>query len=324
MRLILASLIGAATLLGMSASHAETYPEKPVTIVVPYSAGGPVDIFTRALGQGLSSRWGKPVIVVNRPGANEIIGADSVAKSKPDGYTLFAGTEASLTMSPHLYTKLPYNVQADFVPISHAISLPLVFFVSNKVQANTMKEFVEQAKRQKDPPFSYGSTGAGGIAHLPMVTLEKQEGISMTHVPYRGASNLIPDVISGEIDAAVLGVSVIEQHIKKGSVKALAFSAAQRSAALPDVPTFSEAGVTDINAVFNIGLVAPKGTPSDIVEKIAKDVREVIHEPKFRKTNIDEFSYVAVGSSPSEFGQFLIENSKMQAKRISDAGVTLN
>lgn len=324
MRRILASLIGAAALMGMSASHAATYPERPVNIVVPYSAGGPVDIFSRALGQALSSRWGKPVIVVNRPGANEIIGADHVAKSAPDGYTLFAGTEAALTMGPHLYTKLPYDVQRDFVPVSHTISLPLVFFVSNKVQANTMKEFIELAKRSTDRPLSYGSTGAGGIAHLPMVTLEQQENISMMHVPYRGASNLIPDVISGEIDSAVLAVSVIEQHIKNGSVKALAVSSPQRSAALPDVPTFAEAGVTDINAVFNIGLLAPKGTPEDIVEQIARDVRSVIDDPGFRKTNIEDFSYVAVGSSPSEFNEFLIKDSQMQAKRIRDAGVTLN
>ena len=230
-------------LLG-SAAVAQTYPAKPVTIVVPYSAGGPVDNFIRALGQQLSDSWKQLVVVLNKPGANEIIGADHVARSAPDGYTLFAGTEASLTMSPHLYKKLPYNVDTDFVPISQLVSLPLMLFTHKNTPASTVSEFVDLARKAKaqGKPLSYGSTGAGGIAHLPIVTFEKQEGISMTHVPYRGAANLIPDVIAGQVDVAVLAVSVIEQHVKTGALKPLAVSSETRSVALPQVPTFKEAG----------------------------------------------------------------------------------
>lgn len=317
-----------ALALGLLASvaAAQTYPSKPVTIVVPYSAGGPVDNFIRALGQQLSDSWKQPVVVLNKPGANEIIGADQVAKSAPDGYTLFAGTEASLTMSPHLYKKLPYNVETDFVPISQLVNLPLMLFTHKNTPANTVSEFVELARKAKaqGKPLSYGSSGAGGIAHLPMVTFEKQEGISMIHVPYRGAANLIPDVIAGQVDAAVLAVSVIEQHVKNGALKPLAVSSETRSAALPQVPTFKEAGVKDIHAIFSIGLLAPKGTPAAVVDKIAASTRAIITMPDFRQKNIDAFSYVPVASSPLEFKAYLSGNSKLQAERVKASGVTLD
>ncbi|MBP7502591.1 MAG: tripartite tricarboxylate transporter substrate binding protein [Aquabacterium sp.] len=309
-----------------SAAVAQTYPAKPVTIVVPYSAGGPVDNFIRALGQQLSDSWKQPVVVLNKPGANEIIGADHVAKSAPDGYTLFAGTEASLTMSPHLYKKLPYNVDTDFVPISQLVSLPLMLFTHKNTPASTVSEFVDLARKAKaqGKPLSYGSTGAGGIAHLPIVTFEKQEGISMTHVPYRGAANLIPDVIAGQVDVAVLAVSVIEQHVKTGALKPLAVSSETRSVALPQVPTFKEAGFKDIHAIFSIGLLAPKGTPAAVIDKIAASTRAIITTPDFRQKNIDAFSYVPVASSPVEFKAFLSNNSKLQAERVKASGVTLD
>ena len=309
-----------------SAAVAQTYPAKPVTIVVPYSAGGPVDNFIRALGQQLSDSWKQPVVVLIKPGANEIIGADHVAKSAPDGYTLFAGTEASLTMSPHLYKKLPYNVDTDFVPISQLVSLPLMLFTHKNTPASTVSEFVDLARKAKaqGKPLSYGSTGAGGIAHLPIVTFEKQEGISMTHVPYRGAANLIPDVIAGQVDVAVLAVSVIEQHVKTGALKPLAVSSETRSVALPQVPTFKEAGFKDIHAIFSIGLLAPKGTPAAVIDKIAASTRAIITTPDFRQKNIDAFSYVPVASSPVEFKAFLSNNSKLQAERVKASGVTLD
>ncbi len=317
-----------ALALGLLASAvvAQTYPAKPVTIVVPYSAGGPVDNFIRALGQQLSDSWKQPVVVLNKPGANEIIGADHVAKSAPDGSTLFAGTEASLTMSPHLYKKLPYHVDTDFVPISQLVSLPLMLFTHKNTPASTVSEFVDLARKAKaqGKPLSYGSTGAGGIAHLPIVTFEKQEGISMTHVPYRGAANLIPDVIAGQVDVAVLAVSVIEQHVKTGALKPLAVSSETRSVALPQVPTFKEAGFKDIHAIFSIGLLAPKGTPAAVIDTIAASTRAIITTPDFRQKNIDAFSYVPVASSPVEFKAFLSNNSKLQAERVKASGVTLD
>ncbi|HVL07917.1 MAG TPA: tripartite tricarboxylate transporter substrate binding protein [Burkholderiaceae bacterium] len=304
---------------------AQSFPNKPVTIVVPYAAGGPVDNFVRGLTPMLSDTWKQPVVVMNKPGANEIIGADFVAKSAPDGYTLFAGTEAALTMNQHLYKKLPYNPEKDFTEITRMVALPLVFFVPKNSPANTLKEFIALARKNSTTrPMTYGSSGAGGIAHLPMAMFTHNEGLTMVHVPYKGAAPLIPEVIAGQIDAAVLGVSVIEQHVKAGTLKALAVSSDARSAALPDVPTFKELGVKEINAVFNIGLVAPRGTPAEIVEKIARDTNRIVQTPEFKKKYIDAFSYVAVGSTPAEFRDFLARDRKIQGERVKLSGVSLD
>ncbi|MDD0814612.1 tripartite tricarboxylate transporter substrate binding protein [Curvibacter sp. HBC28] len=304
--------------------QAQTFPAKPVTIVVPYAPGGPVDNLMRALGTRLDKEWGQPVLVLNKSGANEIIGAEFVAKSAPDGYTLLAATEAALTMNPHLYKKLPYNAEKDFTPVTRLISVPMVFFVPANAKANTLKAFIQQAKAAKDKPMSYGSSGAGGIVHLPLAMFAKQEGLDMVHIPYKGAAPLIPEVISGQVDSAVLGVSVIEQHVKAGKLKALAISSEARSVALPEVPTFKEAGVQDIDAVFNIGLVAPAGTPAAVVDKIAADLRRVLMAPDFRKAQIDAYSYVAVGSSPAEYKAFLARDLKVQGERVKTSGATLD
>lgn len=318
---IVLSLIAATAAYGVTA---ETFPVKPVTLVVPYAPGGPVDNLARVLSTRLSKEWGQSVLVLNKTGANEIIGADFVAKSAPDGYTLFVATEAALTMNPHLYKKLPYSPQKDFTPISRLISVPMVFFVPANSRANTLKEFVEIARKATDKPMSYGSSGAGGIVHLPLAMFEKQENLKMVHIPYKGAAPLIPEVISGEVDSAVLGVSVIEQHVKSGKLKALAISSDVRSIALPDVPTFKEAGVKNIDAVFNIGLVAPAGAPSAVVTKIAEDVRRILMEPAFRKTNIDAYSYVAVGSTPAEYKSFLERDYQVQGERVKISGASLD
>lgn len=325
-----AALLAATTALLPALGQAQpaagnSYPNKPVNIVVPYAAGGPVDNLARALAIRLNKAWSQPVVVLNRTGANEIIGAEYVAKSAPDGYTLFAATEAALTMNPHLYKKLPYNAQKDFAPISRLISVPMVFFVPQNAKANTLQEFIAQARQAgKNKPLTYGSSGAGGIVHLPLAMFAKQEGLEMVHVPYKGAAPLIPEVIAGQIDAAVLGVSVIEQHIKGGKLKALAVSSETRSVALPDVPTFKEAGVRDIQAVFNIGLLAPAGTPAPLVEKISADVRRALLEPEFRKTQIEAFSYVAVASTPAEYRDFLARDYQVQGERVRTSGASLD
>lgn len=325
MKFVAALTAAVLALAGSAPAFAQAFPSRPVTVVVPYAAGGPVDSFVRGLTPKLAEAWRQPVVVMNKPGANEIIGADFVAKSAPDGYTLFAGTEAALTMNQHLYKKLPYNPEKDFAEISRLVALPLVFFVPKSSPANTLKEFIAIAKqRSTTKPMTYGSSGAGGIAHLPMAMFTFNESLTMVHVPYKGAAPLIPDVIAGQIDAAVLGVSVIEQHVKAGTLKALAVSSDTRSIALPEVPTFKELGVKDINAVFNIGLVAPRGTPPQLLGKIAADTSRIVHTPDFKKEYIDAFSYVAVGSSPVEFKDFLVQDRKSQGERVKLSGVSLD
>jgi tripartite-type tricarboxylate transporter receptor subunit TctC len=326
MKIFHAAIAGLVTSFAIgTTAMAQSFPNKPVTIVVPYSAGGPVDNFIRGLSTKLSETWRQPVIVLNKPGANEIIGAETVAKSAPDGYTLFAATESALTMNQHLYRKLPYNPESDFTELSRLVALPLVFFVPKASPANSLKEFIALARSASTTkPMTYGSSGAGGIAHLPMATFTSDHKLTMVHVPYKGAAPLIPEVISGQVDAAVLGASVIEQHAKAGTLKVLAVSSDTRSAALPDVPTFKELGIKDINAIFNIGLVGPRGMPKELVDKITADTRAAVMAPDFKKKYIDAFSYIAIGSTPAEFREFLAQDRKMQAERIRISGARLD
>jgi len=316
-------MFGMATLFAGPAP-AQDFPTKTVRIVVPYSAGGPVDALLRAMAPLLAAEWKQAVLIDNKTGANEIIGADYVAKSQPDGYTLLAATEASLTMSQHLYRKLPFRPERDLAPISHLVTLPMAFIVPSSSPAKSMKEFVALAAKNQGKPLSYGSTGAGGITHLPMAMLEHNEGIKLLHVPYKGAANVVPDIISGNIDAAVLAVTPIEQHVKAGTIRALAISAPARASLLPGVPTFPEAGLKDIQANFIIGLMAPAGTPTEVIAKIAGATRKILLTPEFRSKYADPFSYVVVGSSPSQFADHLVQDRRTQAERVKISGVVLD
>jgi len=310
-------------LLGPGSASAQSFPSKPVTIVVPYLAGGSIDVFSRAVSNKLSAEWGQPVVILNKSGANEAIAADFVAKSAPDGHTLLIATESALTMNPHLYKKLAYNPLTDLAPVSRIVNVPMVLFAPASSPANTLKEFITLA-RSSQKSLNYGSTGTGGIVHIPLAIFAKQEGIDMVHVPYKGAAALVPDTITGTIDLSVIAVSNVEPYVKAGKLKALAISANNRSDVLPDVPTFKEAGVKDIGAFYNIGLLAPKGTPKAIVDKIAADVQRVIFDVQFKKTNIDPYAYVAIGSSPSQFKEFIEADFKAEGEKIKALNVSLD
>lgn len=310
--------------LAQAPNAAAAYPNKPVRIVVPYSAGGPVDALLRAMAPLLADEWKQPVVVENRTGANEIIGADFVAKAPPDGYTILAATEAALSMSQHLYKRLPFDPERDLVPVSQLVTLPMALIVPASSPAKTVKEFIALAAARKDRPLTYGSTGAGGITHLPMAMFEYNENIHLLHVPYKGAANVVPDMIAGNIDAAVLAVTPIEQHVKAGTIRALAISAPTRATLLPGVPTFAEAGVKDIQASFFIGLMAPKGTPPAIVEKIASSSRKILLRPEFRSKYVDPYSYAMVASAPADFQSFLTGDRRIQGERVKISGVSLD
>lgn len=317
-------IFGLFSLASFDAQSADEYPNKTVRIVVPYAAGGPVDGLIRALGRALQEEWKQPVVIDNKPGANEIIAADTVAKAPGDGYTLLAATEAALTMNQHLYTKLPYVPAQDLLPVTRLVDVPLAFAVPATLPANTLKEFIALARKSTDKPLAYASGGAGGISHLPMAMFAKNESILLTHVAYKGAAPTIPDLIANIVQASALAVPVVEPYIKAGTMKALAVSAPKRLNALPEVPTFDEAGVKDIQARFHIGLVAPKGTPSNVSAKIAADAHRILHGADFRAKFIDPFSYVLYGSTPAAYAAFLEQDRVRQGERVKVSGAALN
>ncbi len=321
MRLPLLLLAVCAT----STSHAnEGFPTRPVTILVPFTAGGPTDVFFRALAEGLSKEWGKPVVVDNKPGANESIAASATARAAKDGYTLFGASEGALLLNPLLYRKLPYDPVRDFAPVMLLAKGPLVFAVPASMPVNTMPEFIEYArKRSATRPIAYGSTGMGGTTHLAFSALERQHGIQLTQVNYKGVVNVLQDLLSGNVEAGVFGPPLIEGYVKNGKLKALAIPATKRAVSLPDVPTFVEAGVPEMKSIYELTLVAPAGTPGAIVEKIAADARRVLMSPEFLKKNVEPFGLVPAGWGPEEFARYLRLERPLRAQLVRESGVEI-
>jgi len=312
-----------ALLLAATGASAQNYPTKPVRIVVPLSPGGPVDVITRALSARLTELWGQPVVIDNKPGANEIVGAENVANAKGDGYTLFMATDPSISQNQFLYSKLPYDPINAFAPVTRVALANMALFVPASLPANNLKEFIAYAK-QKPGKIPYGSTGIGNATHLSMAWLENRTGITLNHIPYKGLAPVIQDMLSGQVEAAFGALSVLEPHIKAGKIKALAISGTERPKLLPNVPTITEAGYENIDANFNIALLAPRDTPKELVNKIANDVRKIIREPAFREKYIDGFAFELVASTPEEFAAYIVKDRIRQEQRIKISGAKLD
>lgn len=309
--------------VGANAQNTEKWPTRVVKIVVPYTPGGPGDAVLRAVAVKLQDKWGQPVIIDNRPGANEIIGAGIVAKSPADGYTIFAGTEASLTMNQFLYSNLPYNTEKDFEPITRFLEVPLALFVPSPLPVKTMGDFISFAKNSRTP-LSYASSGAGGFNHLPAVMLEKTHGFELNYIVYKGIAPAMADLLGGNVQASMMGAGVIEPHVKKGTLRALAVASHSRLPSLPDTPTFKELGLKDFGASYGYGLVAPKGTAKAIIKEISDSVTAIIKDPDFQKQYFLPLSIVATPYGPEEYGQYLKANAGLQKERIAASGVKVN
>lgn len=301
--------------------RAPAYPSKPITVVVGYPAGGPTDALMRAIAPRLSIEWKQPILVDNRPGANEAIAAQYVARARPDGHTLLLATEVPLTLNPFLMSKLQYDPQKDFAPVSLLLKSPLVLVVPTGLPANTLKEFVALARTRK--PLTYASAGPGGVLHLPMAMLAKQNNLEMIHVPYKGVAPLLTDIVSGQVDAAWVAVAGAAPFVRDGRIKALVVGAPNRVNALPQVPTFNESGVPPVQADFIFALLAPAGTPPAIAEKIAAAINKILDDPDFREKYVDPFGYVTEHSSPSELERYLARDRLSQAERVRASGAKM-
>jgi len=300
---------------------ADDYPRKPITIVVGYAAGGTLDSLMRAIGPRLTEELKQPIVIDNRPGANEAIAAQAVAKSPADGYTLLAHTEGPMTMNQFLYQRLSYAPEKDFAPITQMVRVPLVLVAPASAGFNTLQDFVRVARSRKDKPLIYGSMGQGGVTHLPMVAFAQQSGIEFVHAPYKGATTLLPDLFSGDVEVAFLAVSAVSQYVDERKLKAIAISGPTRASALPNTPTFTEAGIKDVQATFIMALSAPAGTPAPILDRLSSAVRKIIFEPDFQAKYLKPTEYAPVGSTPQEFAKYLANDRTAQAQRIKISGV---
>lgn len=313
----------AAALAVATSAAAQPYPAKPVRIVVPYTAGGPADALVRGLGQKLSDKWGQQVIVDNRPGANEIVAADLVAKAPPDGYTFLLASDAVFTLNQYLYSKLSYDPVKDFVPVGRLVTANLMLVTRPDFPANSVKEFIDYA-RKNPGKLSYGSVGAGGVNHLGMAWFNKLNGLSMEHVPYKGLVQGLQDIVTGRLDVMFAVIGGALPFIQSNKLKTLAVSGKARNGVVPQVPTFAEVGYPDFDASFYFAIAAPAGTPREIVDKFARDAGEIVNSQEFRDKYLVNLGFEPVSDTPAGFAAFLVGDRKLAAEKVKVSGAKLD
>ena len=302
-------------------AQAQGYPSKPIRIVVPFPAGGTSDILSRAVGQKLSEEWKQPVIIENRPGASANIGAEIVAKSPPDGYTLLCASTIH-TINPSLYSKLPYDPVRDFTAITLIAATSQVLAVHPSVPVRTVKEFIAYAKKRPGQ-LNYSSAGNGSQPHLTAELFKSRTGIDIVHVPYKGAPPAMTDLLAGHVALTFATAPSAVPHVRSGKLHALGVSTAQRIAALPDVPTIAQAGVAGFEAAGSNGLVGPAGMPQAIVERLNAAVVKIVREPAMSKYLSDQGADPWT-TTPGEYAAYIKAEVMKWAKVVKDSGARID
>jgi tripartite-type tricarboxylate transporter receptor subunit TctC len=302
------------------AAQAQTYPAKPIHIIVPFAPGGITDVVARALGQRLSEVWKQQVVVENRPTGAGIVGVDAVAKAAPDGHTLLVAADANFVTAPHTYSKLPYDAFKDFVPISGLGISPQALIVHPSVSANSFGELIELGKK-KPGELNYGTFGIGTSGHLNIVLLESMTGAKFTPVHYRGATPALTDTIAGHIQMMIVSIGLVAQPWQAGQLKVLGFGSTSRISQYPDVPTLAESGLPGYEAGSWYGLFAPAGTPSAIVDKINAETQRIFSDPAFRDRVLAPSFIYSIASSPGEFTARIRSDSAKWGKVIHEANI---
>lgn len=312
------NLLLAATVLGPAV--AQTWPSKPVTLVVPFPPGGGTDTGGRILAEQLGKRWGQPVVVENKGGAAGQIGAEAVAKAKPDGHTLLLGNVGTQAINPSLYPRMSYNPDTAFAPISLVAELPLAMMVHPEVPTTTAADFIALARAQPGK-LSYSSAGAGGAPHLVAEMFKDRTGTFILHVPYRGGGPAIADLLAGHVQLSFMTVLEASGHVKAGKLRALAVTSERRVPALANVPTLAEGPLPGFSAISWLGLLAPVGTPRPLVERIAADVQAVLADESV-KARFVALGGVPRATTPQAFGQLIASDRKRYAQIIQDRKIT--
>ena len=317
----LALALAPALALCSTAAMAQAWPAKPVTLVVPFPPGGTTDVLARALAEKLGLALGQTVIVESKPGAGATLGADHVAKSKPDGYTLLVGA-VHHTIASSVYKKLPYDFQKDFAPITEIALVPNVLVVNANTPVRNVAELVKLAKGQAGK-LNYGSNGNGTAQHLIGTQFQNLTGTEIIHIPYKGSGPLATDLLGGQISMSFDTVTPVLQHIKSGKLRALAVTTGKRSSALPEVPTMDEAGLKGFDIGTWFGVLAPVATPKDIVARLNAEMVKVIQSAEFKK-RMAEIGAEPIGNSSEQMAQQIKEETEKFAKLVKDAKVTID
>jgi tripartite-type tricarboxylate transporter receptor subunit TctC len=313
----------ALALVGAAPAWAQTvapWPTRPVTIVVPFAPGGGTDIGTRIVAQKLAQMWGQSVVIDNRGGAGGNLGLDLVSRARPDGYTLLTGNVGTQSINPALYRKLSYNPDTAFTPIGLFAELPFVLAATASLPAANARELVALAKAQPDK-LTYASSGIGGSPHLSAETFKIATGTKILHVPYKGGGAAMADLISGNVHLLFASVLETSGHIKAGKLKALAITSRERVSALPNVPTLEESGITGAESGSWLGLLAPAGTPADIVAKVNRDLQQVLAMPDVQQQLLAQGA-VAKGGSQADFVALIAADRRKYTRIITENNLT--
>jgi tripartite-type tricarboxylate transporter receptor subunit TctC len=314
--------LSAAAMFASAAAQAQVYPAKQLRLIVPYPAGGGTDFFARTVATQMSAQIGQQIVVENRPGAATIIGAESVAKSPADGYTLLLGDTATFSVNPALYKKLPYDPQRDFSPVTLTGRFALLLVVNlTKLPVGSVNELLEQAKKAPGR-IDYASPGPGSPHHLAMEMFKQRTGVQFTHVPYKGAGPAIQDLLSGQIPLMFLDLAAGAPQIRAGKLKALAVASDKRIVALPDLPTVGESGLPGFEAWAWQALAAPAGTPKDVVARLNAEFRKAIANPDIRQKLVDA-GIDPLQSTPEDASAYMRSEAAKWAKVIADGGISV-
>jgi tripartite-type tricarboxylate transporter receptor subunit TctC len=301
LRILLSAILLA--LLGAASVTAQPFPAKPIKIIVPSPPGDGSDLMARAIGQKLQEAWGQAVVIDNRPGAGGRIGSELAAKSAPDGYTWIMANAGSHGINAAIYENLPFDVERDFAPITQVMRSPNVLVVSPSLGVNTLQEFIALAKKNPGK-YSYGSGGNGSSAHMSAELFKLMAGVNLVHVPYKGATPALTDLIAGQIAMFLGNLPPAVPFIRSGQVKALAVSSLTRSRELPNVPTLDEAGLKGFETIAWFGLLAPAGTPKDVIDKVQAEVARIVQMPDIRE-RIATLGGEPVANRPEEFAAII-------------------
>ncbi|MBY4898412.1 tripartite tricarboxylate transporter substrate binding protein [Cupriavidus sp. AU9028] len=323
-RLLAAGVALAATFAGISGSAMAqgTYPTKPITMIVPFSAGGTTDILARIVSLQLGKALGQPVVVDNRPGAGGNIGASLAAKAGGDGYTLFMGTIGTHAINQSLYSKLPYDPVKDFAPITRIAMVPNLVVVNPQVPVKTVKELIAYVKANPDK-LSYGSSGSGSSMHLSGELFNSMTGLKIQHIPYKGSAPAVNDLLGNQIGLMFDNLPSSHQHVKAGKLRPLAVTSAKRSPALPDVPTVAEAGVPGYEATSWFALYATGGTPKAIVDRLNAEVVKILAMPEVQKQMAGQGAEPHP-EKPEQLAAFMKAEATKWAKVVKDSGATVD
>ncbi len=316
--LLSSSLVGAQTI---AQSAAQAFPNKPIRFVVPFPPGGGNDILARALAPKMSEILGQQVVIDNRAGAGGNIGADFVAKSPPDGYTIVIASN-QVTMNPWIYSKLPFDIAKDFAPVAQVASVPMLLAIHPEVPATNLKEFIALAKA-KPGSLNYSTPGLGTPQHIAFEVFNFDAGVKVTHVPYKGTSPSIVDLIGGQVQATLGTMASLDQHVKSGKVRPIAVSTPQRSPAMPDIPTIEEGGLKGYNVPLWYSVLAPANTPKDIVAKISASIRDALKDPQ-TKAQLERQGFVESYLDPEQMSALITKDLAYWQKAIQNIGLKLD